>query len=80
MKLNDIGTQQTVYKFSHPFAKRKECMLDFCLPLTPAVHCLTHVFLRHQESGGGQGGGNPGEYGREVAGRREETERDAGVM
>ena len=31
-------------------------------------------------SGGGQGGGNPGEWGREVGGKREETERDAGVM
>ena len=30
--------------------------------------------------GGGQGGGNPGEWGREVGGKREETERDAGVM
>ena len=30
--------------------------------------------------GGGQGGGNPGEWGREVSGKREETERDAGVM
>ena len=32
------------------------------------------------KSGGGQGGGNPGEKGREVGGKREEAERDAGVM
>ena len=32
------------------------------------------------KSGGGQGGGNPGEKGRGVGGKREEAERDAGVM
>ena len=28
----------------------------------------------------GTGGGNPGEKGQEVGGKREEAERDAGVM
>ena len=42
---------------------------------------LLKTLARHiHTSGGGQSDGNPGEQGREVGGKREETERDAGVM
>ena len=42
--------------------------------------CNIKVLFVILHCGKGQGGGNPGEYGREVNGKREKTERDAGVV
>ena len=41
---------------------------------------ILFMFYSMLNSGGGLGGGNPGEQGRELGGKREETKRDAGVM
>ena len=41
---------------------------------------ILFMFYSMLNSGGGQGGGNPEEQGWELGGKREVTERDAGVM
>ena len=50
------------------------------VPITRYRNSCCSLNISAMTSGGGQGGENPGEYGQEMGGKREETDRDAGAM